>query len=393
MKLFDEVEGVVDESAGYSEPSFSYINRTSRQEFVLMRDLLEVWFSRYPVSEQQELRSRFRSLNDLQHQAAFFELFLHELLLRFNCKIEPHPSLQKTAKVPDFLVEPDSNHKFYLEATVATGETANQTASRARENWVYDVLDRLVNTPDYFLSLSVHGSPKTPPPAKKLANYINKELSLLEYEEIRKIYESNGFSNLPRWHFDYDGWRIEIKPIPKAKLRGKAGVRPIGTRTTGFKGVDHRTPIRDSIIEKGRKYGELDLPYVVAVNGLEPGIAQDDVLEALFGKEQHLMDISEDASIVSEPRLQMIPDGVWRGPDGPRYTRISAVLMVTRLSIYNIPRAALRLYHNPWARNPFQSVLTQLDQAIPIDGKIHWQDGKNASTLFELPATWPESAG
>jgi len=67
--------------------------------------------------------------------------------------------------------------------------------------------------------------------------------------------------------------------------------------------------------------------------------------------------------------------------------------MVTRLSIYNIPRAVLRLYHNPWAQNPYQSVLTQLDQAIPIDGKIHWQDGKNASTLFELPVTWPENAG
>lgn len=369
------------------------MNRTSREEFARMRDLLEIWFSRYPVSHQQELRSRFRSLIDFQHEAAFFELFLYELLLRFNCKIELHPSLLKTSKVPDFLVEPDSGHKFYLEATVATGETTNQAAARARENAVYDVLDRLVISPDYFLSLSVHGSSKTPPPAKKLAQYINKEISLLDYEEIRNIYESNGLSNLPCWNFEHDGWRVEIKPIPKARLRGKAGVRPIGTRMTSFRGVDHRTPIRDSIIEKGRKYGELDLPYVVAVNALEPGIDQEDVLEALFGKEQYLMDISEETTMVSEPRLQRIPDGVWRGPNGPRYTRISAVLMVTRLSIYNIPRTVLRLYHNPWAQSSFQSVLTQLDQAIPIEGKIHWQDGMNASTLFELPVTWPGNAG
>jgi hypothetical protein len=318
MILFDEVDGVVGGSAGYSEPSFSYINRTSREEFARMRDLLEVWFSRYPVSEQQELRSRFRSLNDFQHEAAFFELFLHELLLRFNCRINLHPPVQQTSKVPDFLVEPDASHNFYLEATVTTGETTNQTAARARENAVYDVLDRLVNSPDYFLSLSVHGSPKTPPPAKKLAKQINKEISLLDYEKIRKIYESNGLSSLPHWQFEYDGWRIEIQPIPKAKLRGKAGIRPIGTRMTGIRGVDHRTPIRDSIIEKGRKYGELDLPYVVAVDALEPGIDQDEILEALFGKEQYLMNISEDASIVSEPQLQRVQDGVWRGPDGPR---------------------------------------------------------------------------
>ncbi len=310
MKLFNKVEGIVDESAGYTEPSFSYINRTSREEFVRMRDLLEAWFSHYPVSEQQEFRSRFRSSNDFQHEAAFFELFLHELLLRNNCKIKLHPTLQKTSKVPDFLVEPESSHQFYLEATVATGETAHQTAARARENAVYDVLDRLVNSPDYFLSLSIDGSPETPPPAQKLANYINKEISLLDYEEIKKIYESNNLRSLPCWHFEHDGWRIEIKPVPKFKLRGKASVRPIGTRFTGIRGVDHRTPIRDSIIEKGRKYGELDLPYVIAVNALESGIDKDDILEALFGKEQYLIDISDDVSVVSEPRLQRIPDGV-----------------------------------------------------------------------------------
>ena len=162
-------------------------------------------------------------------------------------------------------------------------------------------------------------------------------------------------------------------------------------RSMGFNHIDHRTPIRDSIIKKGRKYGELDLPYVVAVNATEP-VDETDIMEALYGKEQYSMEISDDNTVITEPKMTRVPDGAWVGPKGHRYTRISAVLLVTRLTTWNIPRTILRLYHNPWAKKPYQSVLTRLHQAIPENGEIHWLDGENASTLFGLPPSWPENA-
>jgi hypothetical protein len=390
MKLFDETQNGGIETASYTEPNFVFLNRTSREEFARIRDLLEVWFGRYPSTEKSEIRSRFRSSNDFQHQAAFFELFLHELLLRLGCKLKLHPSLDKTTKSPDFLVEPQTSHKFYLEATVTTGETVNETGARIRENTVYEVLDRLVESPDYFLSLSVRGSPESPPPARKLANYINRELRFLDYDEIVRFYKLDGLQNLPRWTFDHGGWLIKIQPIPKFKLRGKSGVRPIGMRSTGFRTVDNWTPIRDSIIGKGRKYGGLDMPYVIAVNALDH-VDKIDILQALYGQEEYIIDISN-TSESPEPKLQRKPNGVWVGPKGPQYTRISAVLMVTRLSTNNIPRTEIRLYHNPWAQKPYESVLTQLHQAILIDGIIHWIDGKNAGDIFELSPTWPDHA-
>lgn len=390
MNLFDKVPKGGNEVAGYSEPSFSYINRSTRKEFTKIRALLEEWFDHYPRSGKQELRNRFRSKNDIHHQAAFFELFLHELLLRLECKLELHPKLDRTTKVPDFIVDSPSNEKFYLEATVVTGESAKIQAARTRENIVYDVLDRLVKSPDYFLTLSVKGSPDTPPPAKKLASYINSQLKLLDYDEISSIYISRNFHNLPRWYFEHNGWRIEIRPAPKFKLRGREGVRPIGTRIAGFTWIDNRIPIRDSIIEKGRKYGELDLPVVIAVNALDH-VDETDILEALYGKEKYIINISDDTTIVSEPRFTRTPDGVWTGRKGPRYTRISAVLIVTQLSTYNIPRSSLRLYHNPWAQIPYRSVLTQLHQAIPINGIIHMERGINTYAVFDLDRTWPEN--
>jgi hypothetical protein len=103
-----------------------------------------------------------------------------------------------------------------------------------------------------------------------------------------------------------------------------------------------------------------------------------------------LINVSEDDDVVTEPKMTRVPDGVWIGPNGVRYTRISAVLMVTKLTTWNIPRANLCLYHNPWAKKPYHSVLTQLHQAIPENGEVHWLDGENANTLFDLPLSWPE---
>lgn len=391
MNLFDNIQRGESNFGSYSEPNFVFLNRTSRFEFTKIRDLLEVWFEHYPPNEQSEFRSRFRSSNNFQHQAAFFELFLHELLLQLGCKLTLHPIVGKTTKVPDFLVEPPVGQKFYLEATIATGETADETAARARENVVYDVIDRLVASPDYFLSLTVKGSPESPPPARKLANRINHELQHLDYDEIVRIYERDGLENLPTWHFNYGRWHIEIQPIPKFKLRGQSGVRPIGSRSTDIRMVDHWTPIRDAIVEKGRKYGELDLPYVVAVSTLEP-VDTIDIMQALYGQEEFIINFSDMRSELSEQDFRRKPNGVWLGPKGPQYTRISAVLMVTQLSVYNIPRVVLQLYHNPWAQKPYESVLTQLQQAIPVDGKINWVSGKGAAEIFNLAASWPENA-
>ena len=55
--------------------------------------------------------------------------------------------------------------------------------------------------------------------------------------------------------------------------------------------IDNWTPIRDSIVEKGRKYGDLDIPYVIAVNALEPADTID-IVQALYGQEEFIIDVS-----------------------------------------------------------------------------------------------------
>ena len=157
--------------------------------------------------------------------------------------------------------------------------------------------------------------------------------------------------------------------------------------------VDHKTFIRKDITKKAGRYGDHDLPYVVPVNVLE-FLDEIDIIEALFGKEQFTIVFSQSGP--AEPvdaRMSRLPDGAWTGTKGSRYTRVSAVLLATQLSAYNIPRANLRLYHNPWAQRPYQSVLTRLPQAVPRYNRMEHIDGESTKAIFGLPAAWPKDAG
>lgn len=268
-----------------------------------------------------------------------------------------------------------------------------KTGACARVNTVYDVLNKRIHSPHFFLWLEVEGTPATPPPAGRMASFLDACLAELDPDEIARLYEAGGFDVLLRWRFEHAGWTIEFRPIPKkSEARGRPGVRPIGGQSTGAQWVkaDHRIPIRDAITKKAGRYGEFDLPYVVAVNVLE--LADEiDVMEALFGKERFIIVCSQGGPPdVVHTSMSRLPDGAWTGRAGPRYKRVSAALLATRLSTWSIPRAKLRLYHNPWAQRPCQSALARLPQAIPRGKRVEHVNGESVAAILGLPASWPE---
>jgi len=72
--------------------------------FAKIRNLLNKWFDHYPQEDQLSLKTDFK--NDFQ--AAFFELFIHELFKKQGFKLKPHPKVEGTTKKPDFLVTSES---------------------------------------------------------------------------------------------------------------------------------------------------------------------------------------------------------------------------------------------------------------------------------------------
>jgi hypothetical protein len=181
---------------------------------------------------------------------------------------------------------------------------------------------------------------------------------------------------------------MEFSVTPKSPgLRDKAGVRPIGSEFEGGGWVDDRTPLRDAILDKAGKYGEVNLPFVVAVNSLAEHLDQIDILEALFGKEQFVF--TQTPKGVVGPKAQRAPDGVWTSPGGPRYTRLSAVLLTHALFPWNIPRCWICLYHNPFAEKKLDCELNRLPRMVPQGDRPEWVAGENPSSILGLPDDWP----
>jgi len=391
MKLFDDVVRTYQGPSLYAEPAFAYLNCSARPAAANIRQTLEVWFSRYPESEQSEFQTRFRSNDDVNHHSAFFELLLHELLLQMNCHVQIHPSslCNSTTKRPDFLITSPTGSQFYIEAVVATGISADERAARARMNDVYDALNRL-DSPNFFIGLDIAGVPSTPPRARQMRAFLKVRLDKLNPDEVGELWKTGGIKAVPHWHYGHDGWIIDFYPIPKSpSMRGRPGVRPIGTQSFEPKFVDASTPIKDTIVGKAGRYGDLDLPYVIAVNSLdENSVDRIDVMDALFGKETYVVAFGPSGAI-GEPKIERELNGVWTSKSGPTYTRVSAVLLAIRAMPWTIGSAGVLLIHNPWAQRPYDSELTQLPQGVPQEGRIRWQDGLSLGKALGISPGWP----
>lgn len=98
MSLFDEMDRDDLGLRLYAEPEFTYLNRSGRPGAQRIREALDAWSARYPGEHKEELRARFRSRDNTQYRSAFFELFLHELLVRLDCRVVVHPPMAGRAR-------------------------------------------------------------------------------------------------------------------------------------------------------------------------------------------------------------------------------------------------------------------------------------------------------
>jgi hypothetical protein len=391
--LFDQVQRDSKAPRGHVEPYFSYLNRSARPSSEKMRAVLEDWFSRYPSEAKNELRTRFRSLDNIQHQSAFFELYLHELLLKLGYTVKVHPDLGGRPTHPEFLVFLKGEPVFYLEGTLASGPK-EENATEKRENQVYETIDK-IHSPNFFLKINVRGSPNTPPPGKKWSLALEKWLATLDPNELEQRMKANDFGVLPSKTLNHDGWNVTFQAIPKSpKARGKSGIRPIGMRFFGFEECKEDEYIRNAIKEKATKYGNLNIPYIIAINVLSL-FSNDDlmILDALLGDEGITSYHMPDGSFVD--KLTREPNGAFLGPQGPQNTRVSGIIICSNLYIRNITKVNPVLWHNPWAAIPFKQDFWVLPQWIFNSDIMRLEpiQGRNIADVFCFPQGWPIQNG
>jgi hypothetical protein len=146
--------------------------------------------------------------------------------------------------------------------------------------------------------------------------------------------------------------------------------------------VQPRLAIRDAVIGKATRYGDLDLPYVVAVNATSDFADEEDAVDALFGPLATIVPEEGD-----EHEFARLADGVWKG--GGQNTRVSAVLSTERLTPWSVGQARARLIINPWARKPLPELALGVD-VLRLQGPVLRRfPGKDLRTIFGCPEGWP----
>jgi hypothetical protein len=383
MPLFDtQVESIGTRPRNNAEPIFDYFNRTARQDVLAIKNVLEQWFEQFPENGKADVRGRFRS-DDLGNRSAFFELYLNELMARLDYGVEVHPDIQEPTH-PDFLLRRGAVPEFYLEAKITT-DSKEKAGQQRRMDQVYDSLNRL-RSPDFFLALRIRGAPATPPPGARLRADLERWIGTLNWDEVRRLWDVGGFEALPSHSWEHEGWSLLIQPVPKSnESRGSADVRPIGlTMPLTVSVVTSDEDVKDAVEEKS-KYGNLRLPLVVAINISSDFCSRYDVINGLFGHE----------TIIFGPRGTApggrLHDGAWDGPNGPRNSEVSAVIVYRQLEAWNMKEREPWFIHNPWALNALSPNSLPFSQYIPNHraGSLDRIEGRSPGLYLNLPDPWP----
>lgn len=358
-----------------TESSFAFLDRCSWKAAQQIRELLEECLSRYPPAEQYELEARISSAREHTFASAVFELFLHESLLRQGFHLTPHPKLDHSEARPDFLVHcPDGD--FYLEAVLAAERGGLDLGSRLRIDSTLDGLDDTPH-PNFLVLVDYEGAPSTQPSASKLRNAVLKWLDELDPDAT--------CSPRPRMEWSHEGWSLVIEAIPvKRERRGKTTRLLAGYSGEG--GIsDGWTGIRDAVKHKTSKYGDLDKPFLIAVNYGSVFLDQIDELQALYGQEQILVSIHDPQR---DSKLTRIPNGAWHGRSGPTGRRASGAWIFKGLNQYNAASCSQAIYANPWAKHELPRCLRAFPYFSVIGNRLIEEEGLTFGEALGLNPDW-----
>ena len=372
--LFDDIEQHGFDHESPPKSSFRYLNESDSPDATRKRKCLESWFNRIPSAAQSDIRSRLRSDDDNVHEEAFFELYVHELLIRVGCTLSVHPQTDGSDTRPDFLVRHGA-HRFYLEATVVGRRAGPFTRSRNEQ----DVINKLntLNSANFSIGVDMEGTLSRTLGLEQVTRPFKELLNAHEPDEVQRLIDEGGLHYAPSRSIECGDWALTgwLKPISSENRRRGIAPQQIVIEPYQVKWSDSATPVRKALIRKARKYGDLSAPLVVAVNIRDAYYAgQISDLEVLLGDEQIL---SSHGHSELTPRTHYRGNGVWG-----RTSKIDAVLRFHKVDAWNLTNASVCLYSNPrYKAGSLPDPLFRLPYAKAHHGEVRWFGGESPAQL------------
>ncbi|MFL5696472.1 MAG: hypothetical protein ACJ797_05135 [Ktedonobacteraceae bacterium] len=394
LKLFEDDIVRTDEFSQKQRKSFYVaINESPRSDYEAARQLLGTWFRDYTSDLEQNpkstLRERFCADENDNHLGAFFELYSHALLKKQGFLVYPeYIADQNVGRPIDFLVQPPDFLPFYLEAAVAMDPEDVESEERLEE--LRQSLSK-INDPNFLLDFKWERKSKAQLPTALIREDLQKLLQKLGKDSTRE-------EKLELASYDLNGWKLFFFAIPRSR-QGKMK-QPIMGQPLSAQWVPYKNFLRKTLEGKGEKgrYGNLEYPFIIAVNILAQDSLGCDLDELFFGKEVYLFDtLSGEGTITRSTSLNRpySENGFWRVRRRWREDRehVSAVLLVDNLWPLSIAHQTPILWHNPSAAKPLNPGIWHGPQMIFDLNTSLWnlREGKSAWEILRLPQAWPNT--
>lgn len=394
LTLFDEIART-DKSAQKQRKSYyAVINRSACAEYESARQLLETWFLDYPSDPEQNrasLRGKFRSDEDYNHLSAFFELYTHTLLKHQGLLVYPeHRVVQMVGRPIDFFIKPPDDPPFYLEAVVAMDSEA-EIESEKRLAELRQSLSK-IDDPNFLLDFKWERKSEKQLPTAQMRLDLQKWLKGLDPHEY-----TSGEKKPEPATYERNGWKLFFFAIPRSRqgqLKHPVLGQPLSAQWAPLK-----NSLRKNLEEKAKedRYGNLEYPYVIAVNILALDSLGCDLDEVFFGKEVY--QFNKESGEETTTRSPLLPNrpyrenGFWLARGRWRNEHVSAVLLVNGLWPLSIAHKTPILWHNPSAAKPLNPSIWQGPQMVfdPNTSRWKFRNGKNACEILNLTEAWPNT--
>lgn len=353
------------------ESCHAFFDRVEGEYWDEVRQVADEFLNRVPRPAHRDIVGRWRSGNDAAATSAWWEVYLHEWLVRSGFTVQLH-EVQANGRAPDFRADRD-DLTIYVEATGA-GISGEQRAKGNRRN---DLLKQLnqVKTDKYVLWVRRLDDGTTP-------------IRFSGWRQKAEEWLADGLESPPDPLVLTEGdWMAELVAFPrKGPVDSRLGPRSIGIYPMEGGVRDDVQFARRLLQSKRRAYGTLDAPLVIAVWVHGMFHRPDEWRAALFG------------SIVSSygpdgllEGVHQEYDGLWGGgPQGWRDTHVGGVLIGLDPSFHTIGRSVPQWWAHPGGglQTRALSALTESYVSAP-EAELAESPNVTACQFFGLPDPWP----
>ncbi|WP_234376078.1 hypothetical protein [Streptomyces sp. CB01201] len=345
-----------------------------------VREVINDWWSHFPSQAQAGLRSRLLDRNsDTNVYSALWELYLHEMLLGSGCTVSVELGVGNRGRNPDFLVT-RGGERFVVEAIWKT-QRLGGTVSDTLPSLLVDAIDS-VPSPNFFLSYRVNRAGTTTPPQKRLKTGLIAWLAGLDPDQI--VADREHKLALPEHTWAEAGWDLSFEAIPRSPgKRGDSTSRAIGIHApvAWFSAESDR--VLDAVKEKGSKYGELGMPFIVAVGHAALFPEDSEVETALYG--------SSVEYVHNESRIfGRRPGGYWNAAYDHAHSQVGGVLVVKNPAPWTWTKNLPALWRSPDPDSLPVPVLPAWAAAQLVGAHVERQPPAHPiHAVLGLPKDWP----